>query len=193
MIRILNIVCAAGDLAARLARAMSWLVLLAIIVVVVSVAGSAAGLSEILSWNGDTLLFGERLTLTGLGELQWHLFGLLVIFGGLQALSEDQHVRVDFLYQSFGRRKKLLVNLAGHIFFLIPFLVVIIDRSLPAVELAYRSGAGSDYGGLQDRYLIKSVLPLGFVLLLFLTVCQVIEYAIRLSIPALDEEIEKVE
>lgn len=172
---------------------MSWLVLLAIVVVVVSVAGSAAGLSEILSWQANLPLFGERLTLTGLGELQWHIFGVLVMFGGLQALSEDQHVRVDFLYQSFPRRRKMAVNLAGHVLLLIPFLIVIIDRSLPAVELAYRSGAGSDYGGLQDRYLIKAVLPVGFALLLLLAVCQAIEYAIRLGIPALDEELEGAE
>jgi TRAP-type mannitol/chloroaromatic compound transport system permease small subunit len=170
---------------------MSWLVLLAILVVVASVAGSAAGLTEIWAWQGDLPLFGERLTLTGLGELQWHLFGVLVMFGGLQALAEDQHVRVDFLYQSFSHRRRLAVNLAGHLLLLVPFLVVLIDRSIPAVELAHRSGAGSDYGGLQDRWLIKSVLPLGFALLLFLALCQVVEYAIRLGCPGLDAELER--
>lgn len=185
--RILATVRAAGKLSARLARAMSWLVLVAVIVVVAFVAGSAAGLNVLAAWQRDVLLFGDRLTLTGLGELQWYLFGVLVMFGGLQALDEDKHVRVDFLYRSFPRRRKMAIDLAGHLVLLIPFLIVVIDRSIPALELTFRSGAGSDYGGLQDRYLVKAVLPIGLGLVLFLSICQAIEYVIRLGFPSLDE------
>ena len=178
---------AAGKLSARLARVMSWFVLAMVMVVVASVVGSAAGLGELAAWQRDVLLFGNRLTLTGLGELQWYLFSVLVMFGGIQALDEDRHVRVDFLYRSFSRRRKMAVNLTGHLVLLTPFLIVVIDRSFPAVELAFRSGAGSDYGGLQDRYLVKAVLPLGLGLILFLSVCQTIEYGLRLGFSSLDE------
>jgi TRAP-type mannitol/chloroaromatic compound transport system permease small subunit len=174
--------------AARAATAAAWLILLAVAVVVVSVVGAALGLAELVAWGPDLPLLGERLTLTGLGELQWHLFAVIVMFGGLQALDEDGHVRVDFLQSRFSPRRKMAVDLAGHLLLLVPFLVVVIWRSLPAVELAYTSGAGSDYGGLQDRWLVKAVLPVGFGLILLLALCQIVEIAVRLASPALDRE-----
>ena len=158
------------------------------LIVVVTVIGAALGWSEIVAWSVDLPLFGERLTLTGMGELQWHLFAVLVMFGGLQALDEDRHVRVDFLYQQFGHRLKMAINLMGHLVLLMPFLLILIERSLPSLQLAWASGAGSDYGGLQDRWLVKAALPAGFSLILFLALCQTIEMAIRLASPALDRE-----
>ena len=179
---------AVRSVAARVATAAAWLIMLAVLVVVVSVAGAAFGLAELAAWGRDLPLLGERLTLTGLGELQWHLFAVIVMFGGLQALNEDGHVRVDFVQSRFSPRRKLAVDLAGHLLLLVPFLVVVIWRSLPAVELAYASGAGSDYGGLQDRWLVKAVLPVGFGLILLLALCQIVEMTIRLASPTLDRE-----
>ena len=179
---------AVRSVAARVATAAAWLILLAVLVVVVSVAGAALGLAELAAWGPDLPLLGERLTLTGLGEMQWHLFAVIVMFGGLQALNEDGHVRVDFLQSRFSPQRKLAVDLVGHLLLLVPFLVVVIWRSMPAVELAYSSGAGSDYGGLQDRWLVKAVLPVGFSLILLLALCQIVEMAVRLASPALDRE-----
>ena len=187
MLTLQRAVRALAYTATRAAHAAAWLTLAVVVIVVVSVAGAFAGVSEVADWPGSILLFGDRLTMTGLGELQWHLFAVLVMFGGVQALHEDAHVRVDFLATTLGRRGRLIVNIFGHLGLLIPFLVVIIDRSVPAVELAYQSaGASSDYGGLEDSYLIKSVLPLGFTLLLVSALTQVVDYAIRLIRPELD-------
>lgn len=176
---------------AWVAEAAAWLILVAVVVVVISVVGGALGWNEFLAWGTDLPLFGERLTLTGLGELQWHIFAVVVMFGGLQALREDGHVRVDFLQSSFTPRGKLAVDLAGHLLLLVPFLVMVIWKSLPIVELAYQSGAGSDYGGLQDRWLVKAVLPIGFSLILFLAICQIVEMALRLTSPILDRDVRK--
>jgi TRAP-type mannitol/chloroaromatic compound transport system permease small subunit len=181
---------AAEQLAARLARAAAWLVFLAVIIVVVTVVGAGLGWNQIASWGFNIPLLGDRLTLTGMGELQWHIFAVLVMFGGLQALDEDRHVRVDFIYQRFSRRRKMAVNLIGHLILLLPFLLILIERSLPSLQLAWVSGAGSDYGGLQDRWIVKAALPVGFTIIAFLAICQSIEMAVRLASPSLDAEFE---
>ncbi|WP_417543155.1 TRAP transporter small permease subunit [Marinobacter sp.] len=185
---VLSFVLAAEYYTAGFARGGAWLSLITVIVVIVSVIGAALGWNEIAVWDTDILLFGNQLTMTGMGELQWHIFAVLVMFGGLQALQEDAHVRVDFIYQSLKRRQRLAVNLIGHLFLLMPFLFVIIDRSIPSLQLAWLSDSGSDYGGLQDRWIVKAALPIGFLLILVLTIFQAIEMAIRLLYPKLDQE-----
>lgn len=46
-----------------------------------------------------------------------------------------------------------------------PFCAIIGWLSLSFVEFSYNTGEKSDYGGLTDRYLIKTFLPLGFLFL----------------------------
>jgi TRAP-type mannitol/chloroaromatic compound transport system permease small subunit len=72
-----------------------------------------------------------------------------------------------------------------------PFLFVIIDRSIPSLQLAWLSDSGSDYGGLQDRWIVKAALPVGFFFIFILTFFQVIEMAIRLISPELDQEFKE--
>jgi len=146
-------------------RPASWLVLILIITVLVAVIGSLMRLSEILSWGFPIPLLGNHMTITGLAELQWHLFAVMVMFGGAYALAEDRHVRVDFIYAHLGDRGRAIIDILGDIFLLLPFCAIVFWLSLRFVGLAYRSGELSDYGGLIDRYLIKSVLPLGLALL----------------------------
>lgn len=146
-------------------RPGSWLVLILIVTVLVAVIGSLMRLSEILSWGFTIPLLGNHMTITGLAELQWHLFAVMVMFGGAYALAEEKHVRVDFIYAHLGYRGRAIVDILGDVCLLLPFCTIVFWLSLSFVGLAYRSGEQSDYGGLIDRYLVKSVLPLGLALL----------------------------
>jgi TRAP-type mannitol/chloroaromatic compound transport system permease small subunit len=53
----------------------------------------------------------------------------------------------------------------GDVFLLLPFCAIIFWLSLGFVDMAFRSGEKSDYGGLTDRYLVKAVIPIGLALL----------------------------
>ncbi|GAW33124.1 tripartite ATP-independent periplasmic transporters, DctQ component [Roseovarius sp. A-2] len=146
-------------------RVAAWLVLPMIALVLVAVVGSLMKWGQLASWEADLPLFGSELTLTGLAELQWHLQAIIVMLGVSYALARDAHVKVDMLSVRFTPRGKALVDLLGDLVFLLPFCAIIGWLSLGFVEFSYSTGERSDYGGLTDRYLVKSILPIGFVVL----------------------------
>jgi TRAP-type mannitol/chloroaromatic compound transport system permease small subunit len=146
-------------------RAASWLVLLIVAAVLASIIGSQLHLSELAVWGVRLPLLGSHLSITGLAELQWHLFAVLVMLGGCYALREDSHIRVDLVYGHLSPRWRRVIDILGDVVFLIPFCLLMVWLSLNFVRMAYISGEESDYGGLVDRYLIKAIIPVGFGLL----------------------------
>jgi TRAP-type mannitol/chloroaromatic compound transport system permease small subunit len=99
-------------------------------------------------------------------ELEWHLLAPLILFGMSYALRHGEHVRVDILYGRFPDRAKVLVDLASALL-IIAVSVLIIWFSLHYVEQSYVIGEQSqDPGGLPHRFLLKALIPVGFVLLL---------------------------
>ena len=161
----MRVLRAVESLIVRCGCATSWLNLGIIVAVLAAIIASTAGANELLSWEGEIPLFGEHLTINGVFDLEWHLFTVTVMFGGAHALLEDRHVRSDFLYQKMSPRGRRIVDIAGDVVFLMPFCVIIIWLSLGFAARAHALGEGSDYGGLVDRYLIKSMIPIGFGLL----------------------------
>lgn len=142
-------------------RASSWLNLGILASVLVAVAAGAAGANELLSWEGEIPLFGDRLTINGVFDIEWHLFTVTVMLGGAYALLEDRHVRSDFFRQKMSARWQIAVDVAGDIVFLLPFCAIVGAVSLDFTARSYSLGEKSDYGGLVDRYLIKSMIPIG--------------------------------
>tara|TARA_B110000902_G_scaffold254376_1_gene318322 strand:+ start:132 stop:722 length:591 start_codon:yes stop_codon:yes gene_type:complete len=161
----------------------AWLVILIIAIVLLSVLVSILDIGKIVEWESDVILFGERLTGASLGDLQWHIFGLMLMLTMAGALITDSHVRVDFFRQSMSRRKKRLVDIFGHLFFLIPFCYVAVVHGWAFTARALRLDEGSDYDGLYDRFLIKGTIPLGFALLLIAAVLLVIQNIQQLRTP----------
>lgn len=105
-----------------------------------------------------------------LQELEWHLFALIFLLGAAYTLKHDEHVRVDVLYQAkwMTPRHRAMVNLIGCLLLLLPFCVLMIISAVPFVEQSYGWGEASpDPGGLPYRWLLKAMIPLGFVLLVF--------------------------
>jgi len=110
---------------------------------------------------------------TGLGissnmylELQWYLFSLLFLLGASYTLRHDDHVRVDIMYSRLGAKGKAWINVLGTILLLVPFCVLMIWVSWPAVANSWAVWEVSpDPGGL-PRYPIKTVIPIAFILIL---------------------------
>lgn len=110
---------------------------------------------------------------TGLGlssntyiELQWYLFSLVFLLGAAYTLRHNAHVRVDVLYGRLSARGKAWINLLGTVLFLVPFCILMLVTTWPAVRNSWAVWEQSpDPGGL-PRYPIKTVIPIAFALLL---------------------------
>lgn len=103
-----------------------------------------------------------------LQELEWHIFALIFLLGAAYTLKHDEHVRVDVFYQSkrMTPRRQAMVNLFGCLFMLLPFCVLMIVSAAPFVEMSFGWAESSpDPGGLPYRWLLKAMIPAGFVLL----------------------------
>lgn len=106
-------------------------------------------------------------SLVAVQELEWHLFAIIFLVGAAYTLRQDGHVRVDLFYARFSPRTKAWVNFFGSLIFLIPFCLVVIWSSKVFVSESYRIGEISpDPGGLPARFVLKTAIPVGFLLLM---------------------------
>ena len=97
-------------------------------------------------------------------------------------LQKNRHVRVDVFYNEFNDKTKSWINLIGTIVFLLPFSYVIIISSIPFVENSYLILESSpDQGGLPFRFIIKSIIPIGFTLFFLQGCLEVIKHISELN------------
>ena len=114
----------------------------------------------------------------GLQELEWHLFSIIFLIGAAYTLKHDEHVRLDILYQSkfLNDRSRAWVDVFGAMFLLLPFCLLIIISAWPFISQAYiHNEASPDPGGLPARWLIKTMIPAGFCLLLLQAISEIIK------------------
>ena len=145
-------------------RLIYWLVLFMVLVGVWNVVGRYLG-----RW------LGQNLTSNALIEIQWYLFDLVFFLGAAYALKHNEHVRVDLFYKGWNRKRKALANLIGTLLFLIPFSMMVIYYSWGTILNSWKIWEISpDPGGL-PRYPIKSMIIVGFVLLIFQGISEAIK------------------
>ena len=58
-------------------------------------------------------------------EIQWYLFGALVLLGASYTLKRNEHVRVDIVYGRLSTRAQIWIDILGGIFFLLPATIII--------------------------------------------------------------------
>ncbi|MET0575741.1 MAG: TRAP transporter small permease subunit [Mesorhizobium sp.] len=98
-------------------------------------------------------------------ELQWYLFGAAFLLAAAYTLKQNEHIRIDIVYGMFSRRTQHWIDLLGHIFFLMPFVLLMIYYFIPYVGLSFRSGEVSSSAGGLIIWPAKSLLLIGFSLL----------------------------
>ncbi|MCK4378921.1 MAG: TRAP transporter small permease subunit [Deltaproteobacteria bacterium] len=109
-------------------------------------------------------------------ELEWHIFSVIFLIGAAYTLKKDGHVRVDILYTKFSAKQKAWVDFVCTFIFLIPFCAMVVYASLNFVESSWAVREISpDPGGLPARYILKAMIPAGFVLLIIQGISQAIK------------------
>ena len=108
---------------------------------------------------------GLALNLTPLIEAQWYAFSVIFLMGAAYGVSKDVHVRVDVLYSALSKKIRAWIDLIGTVVFLVPFSILMLYVSWPAVRNSFSIREVSpDPGGL-PRYPIKALILVSFGLL----------------------------
>ena len=98
-------------------------------------------------------------------ELEWHLLAAMILFGISFSLLRGDNVRVDLFYANYTPQKKFIVDLVSAILTII-IAVFFVKLSINYVGQSFSIGEKSpDPGGIPMRWLVKSLIPIGFSLL----------------------------
>jgi TRAP-type mannitol/chloroaromatic compound transport system permease small subunit len=138
---------------------IGWLILLAILVSAIN-----AVVRKTLNISSNAWL-----------ELQWYLFGAAFLLAAAYTLKQNEHIRIDIVYGMFSRRVQHWIDLFGHVFFLMPFVILMISYFVPYVSLSYRIGEVSTNAGGLIIWPAKSLLLIGFSLLGLQGVSEIIK------------------
>lgn len=150
--------------------AIRWLTLAMIVV------GALNALARYL-----TRYTGVALSSNAWFDLQWYMFSIIFLLGAAYGLNHDVHVRVDVMYARATPRVRAWIDIAGTVLFIMPFCVMMLVTSWPAVRNSWAvREASPDPGGLA-RYPIKTLLLVCFTLLLLQALSQVIKRAAQLA------------
>ncbi len=146
-------------------KSVMWLILLAVLVS----AGNAI-VRKTLNYSSNAWL-----------ELQWYLFGAAFMLAAAYTLKQNEHIRVDIFYASRSRATQHWIDLFGHVFFLLPFAVLMSWLLVPYALRAWTTGEISTNAGGLIIWPARALMAAGFVLL----ICQALsEIAKKIAVIA---------
>jgi TRAP-type mannitol/chloroaromatic compound transport system permease small subunit len=149
----------------RFGRGVSWLSLLMVLVVFADVL----------------MRYLLRTTYVATQEFEWYLFGTLYLLAAGYTLLHDEHVRVDIVYSKLTPRGRARLNFVLFWIFFFPSCLLVIYTAWPFVRNSWRVWEGSpDPGGIPGRWALKSVIIVGFVLLLIQGISETIKAYYRM-------------
>lgn len=157
---LLNISKSFEKLNRTVARFAVWLILVLMIVIVTDVT--------LRRW----FVIGS----TKLQELEWHLHGALFLLCLGWAYTKNVHVRIELVSENFSDRASAYIELLGGLLFLMPFCAAILyfGYDYIAFSLSYNEASASATG-LSDRWIIKSMVVVGFLLLMLAAIARTLE------------------
>src|SRR5829696_7962475 len=91
----------------RIGKTVAWAILVAVLVSAVN-----AIIRKVFGASSNAWL-----------ELQWYLFGAVFMLCASWTLRANEHIRIDILSARLSYRTRNIVEMIGHLFFLLPFVV----------------------------------------------------------------------
>ena len=140
-------------------RNVSWLILVAVLV-----SAANAIIRKVFNTSSNSWL-----------ELQWYLYGAAFLGAAAYTLKENEHIRIDIIYGMWSRRTQHWIDLIGHLFFLMPFVTLMIYFLYPWVMRSYRIGEVSTNSGGLILWPAKAMLLIAFVMLFWQGVSEIIK------------------
>ena len=140
-------------------KRLAWLILAAVVVSALN-----ATVRKIFDTSSNSWL-----------ELQWVLFSVVFLLCAPWTLLDNEHIRIDIVNNMLPKRVRDSIDAVGHAFFLLPLAIIMVITGIPfflrSVEINEQSG---NAGGL-PQWPAKSLVMIGFAMLLIQGVSELIK------------------
>ena len=109
-------------------------------------------------------------------ELEWYLFGIVYLLAAGYTMLHDEHVRVDIVYSKLSPKRRAWFDFVLLLVFFFPSCLMVVYTSWPFVRNSWSVWESSpDPGGIPARWALKSVIIIGFVILMIQGLSELIK------------------
>ena len=143
----------------RIGRWTAWLVLVAVLV-----SAANAIIRKTLDMSSNSWL-----------ELQWVLFSMVFLLCAPWTLKDNEHIRIDIINNLMPQRLRDWIDVVGHAFFLLPLTIVMIVTGIPFFLRSWEVNEQSGNAGGLPQWPTKSLVMIGFALLLAQGISELIK------------------
>ncbi len=156
---LLRISAVIDRITAFIGRAVSWLILAAVLIS----AGNAI-IRKALDMSSNAWL-----------ELQWYFFSAVFLLASAYALQRNDHIRIDIISGLLPKAVRNWIDLLGHILMLMPFAILMIYEAAPFLYVSYMQQEHSPNAGGLIVWPAKALVLAGFLLLAAQGVSEIIK------------------
>ena len=156
---LLRFSAAIDRLTTSIGRAVSWLILVAVLV-----SAANAVIRKAFDVSSNAWL-----------ELQWQLFGAVFLLAAAYTLLNNEHIRIDIVNSHLPKAVRNWIDLLGHLFFALPLILIMLWDGVPFFLVSYQENEQSLNAGGLAQWPAKLLVPLGFFLLLLQVVSEIIK------------------
>jgi TRAP-type mannitol/chloroaromatic compound transport system permease small subunit len=108
-------------------------------------------------------------------ELQWVLFSIVFLLCSSWTLLDNEHIRIDIVNNLMPKKVRDSIDVIGHVFFLMPLCVVMIITGVPFFLRSWQINEQSGNAGGLPQWPAKSLIMIGFALLLVQGISELIK------------------
>jgi TRAP-type mannitol/chloroaromatic compound transport system permease small subunit len=140
-------------------KKIAWLILLAVIISALN-----AVIRKVFDTSSNAWL-----------ELQWVLFSAVFLLCAPWTLLANEHIRIDIVNQMMPKRVRDVIDIIGHVFFLIPLCILMIVTGVPFFLRSWEINEQSSNAGGLPQWPAKSLIMIAFAFLLMQGISELIK------------------
>ncbi|MDX3968448.1 MAG: TRAP transporter small permease subunit [Bradyrhizobium sp.] len=140
-------------------KRVAWLIVLAVIISAVN-----ATIRKTFDTSSNSWL-----------ELQWVLFSIVFLLCSPWTLLDNEHIRIDIVNNALPKKTRNVIDVVGHLFFLIPICIVMIITGVPFFQRSFHINEQSGNAGGLPQWPAKSLIMIGFAMLLVQGISELIK------------------
>ena len=140
-------------------KRLAWLILVAVVV-----SATNAIVRKVLDTSSNSWL-----------ELQWVLFSIVFLLCSPWTLLDNEHIRIDIVNNLLPKPVRDVIDIIGHVFFLLPLTIVMIVTGIPFFLRSFEINEQSGNAGGLPQWPAKSLIMIGFAFLLVQGVSELIK------------------